>query len=122
MAIGCGTFQAYEGLKRPVSEVALVRNAFMGGATIESIDGKPERIGNVSLQYNKALLLPGEHTFEVRYDSGDGHNVYHGTSTCTMKFTAVAGQTYVMKSGDNGYTWWLHLVDKQKNTVASCGF
>jgi hypothetical protein len=69
---GCGTFQAYDGPKRPASEVAIVSGSSKFSANsplaliIRSVDER-----SVDVRYNSIALTPGRHRLIVDCHIGE---------------------------------------------------
>ena len=114
--VHCGArrIQAYEGAKRPASELAVLRSHrnLVRWVMIEGIDGRPVPSGKMRAQ--EISLTPGSHTVSVSLAEGDTQS----TSNATVAFSAEAGRRYRVHGESVKEGFWKEL---QKNTVGGRG-
>lgn len=109
------TTVAYEGPKRPDSELATIES---DRTMVVMIDGKktPYSGGN----YASFKVLPGERTLAANLND---HSAYPRARTSTQPqsvlFTAEAGRIYVTRPVYDGPYWRLEVVEKGSGRVVS---
>ncbi len=131
-----------QGLPDRVATVEVGERNWLGvsvasATMIFNLDGRPiaeylgaDRLGRpyIVSQGNSVydfVLLPGEHTLDVRYFSWGTYISYTGKGSCCITFTAVAGRVYRIRTYFPGrLLWGAYLVDKTttETRVAECIF
>jgi len=98
---GCGTMQAYDGPKKPASEIAVIKTNIgelaLDAVWVGQLDGK-----RLDLAYAELEIAPGPHQAQILIKRG------FVTRGIPASFDAKAGHTYRIKGDFHlGKTWVL---------------
>jgi len=104
----------YGGEPRAVSDIAILATQYeeYGRLWLRKLDGMTRRYGLENREWNTAAggicveLLPGEHTLEFQYYSGNHlSSVERSHQNQVVVFTAKPGTLYRAHANKNGNTW-----------------
>jgi hypothetical protein len=114
LGAGCGTLQAYDGPRRPASEVAQLAAAPLPGfrITLRAVDGKPLRWSQ-----DRVELLPGTHSIT-------GHVLISSWRrqlefVHELSLTVERGHTYLLYAEIDAYGPRTFIVDQDRLEVVS---
>lgn len=113
----CAAKQAYQGEKRPLEQIALIKgsNYLFGTSTsITAIDGEK----GMTWTTGEVEALPGDHELEVLLQSPVyGVYTFYTYAKAKIAFTAKAGHVYRVEGKKRRKRVWIWIVDESDNSV-----